>query len=202
MKAFPRFYPVAPSAYMLCRLVNAGAKLVQLRIKDKDMKEVRDEIRAAQLVCENMGAQLVLNDYWELAIDEGCTYVHLGQSDLVTADLEALRRNDVKIGISTHSQDELETALSAAPDYIALGPIYPTTLKVMPFAPQGVEKLNEWKAQIGRMPLVAIGGITLARAPLCLEAGADCVAVVNDVVNAKNPEQQVEAYLDLTESDW
>ncbi len=201
MKAFPRFYPIAPSAYMLCRLVNAGAKLVQLRIKDRDMKEVRDEIRASQLVCDTMGAQLVLNDYWELAIDEGCTYVHLGQSDLETADLDALRRNDVKLGLSTHSAQELEKALAARPDYIALGPIYPTTLKVMPFAPQGAEMLGKWKKQIGKTPLVAIGGITLARTPLCFDAGADCVAVVNDVVNAPSPEQQVEAYLALTDID-
>ena len=123
--------------------------------------------------------------------------MHLGQTDLDTADLGALRRHGLKLGVSTHDHAELERALSTDPDYVALGPVYPTTLKVMPWAPQGLERLGEWKRLIGSRPLVAIGGITLARVPLCLDAGADSVAVVSDIVANPDPERQTAAWLSV-----
>lgn len=189
------FYPIVDSVYLLTRLVNAGARLVQLRIKDRPMVDVRNEIHHAQKVCAHMSAQLVVNDYWEIAIDEGCSFVHLGQDDLANADVEALRRAEISIGLSTHSADELERALEVHPDYIALGPIYPTLLKEMPWQPQGLARIGEWKRRIGDLPLVAIGGITLERAPLCLQAGADSIAVATDVVRAENPEQRAKQWM-------
>jgi thiamine-phosphate diphosphorylase len=134
----PRVYPIVDSAAWIGRLVPAGARLIQLRIKDRSPEELRAEIRESKRLCSRGGAQLIVNDHWQLALEEACDFVHLGQGDLDTADVPALRRAGVNIGISTHDDAELARALGLAPDYIALGPIYPTLLKVMAFAPQGL----------------------------------------------------------------
>jgi thiamine-phosphate pyrophosphorylase len=104
----------------------------------------------------------------------------------------------LKLGVSTHSEDELETALAARPDYIALGPVYPTTLKKMPWAPQGVPRVTEWKQRLGAIPLVAIGGLTLERAAPVYAAGADSIAVVSDVLQAANPEARAQEWVRAT----
>lgn len=189
-----RFYPVVPDAAWVARVVGAGARLVQLRAKDKPEPALRAEIAAAMAACAGK-AQLVVNDYWALALEAGADYVHLGQSDLDGADVKALRARGVKLGVSTHDHAELDRALALDPDYVALGPVWPTLLKQMPWAPQGLEKLGEWKRLIGARPLVAIGGITVARAPLALAAGADSAAVVTDVVTAADPDAKVRAFL-------
>lgn len=194
------FYPVVDSAAWVQRLVDAGARLIQLRIKNAAANEVRREVDAALAHCRMRGAQLVVNDHWQIAIDAGADFVHLGQEDLEGADLAALRARGIRVGISTHSDEELARALSLSPHYIALGPVYPTTLKVMPWAPQGLGRLRVWKQRIGTMPLVAIGGITLARAEGCFMAGADVVAMVSDVVMHADPEARVAAWLQATRS--
>jgi thiamine-phosphate pyrophosphorylase len=168
---------------------------VQLRIKDRAEGALRDEIREAKGLCARAGAQLIVNDYWQLAVAEGCDYVHLGQGDLDTADVPALHRASVRIGISTHSHEELERALALKPDYVALGPVYPTVLKVMPWAPQGLARITEWKRLVGAIPLVAIGGLTVERLPGVFAAGADVAAVVNDIVSNKNPEGRAREWL-------
>ena len=182
-----RFYPVVPTANWVARLVPAGARFIQLRIKDQLQSEVRRQVREAQAVCAKHGAQLIVNDYWKIAIDEKCPWVHLGQEDLVDADIAAIRRAGLSLGVSTHDNAELDKGLAVDPDYVALGPIYPTLLKKMPFAPQGLDRIGEWKKLTGKKPLVAIGGLTLERALLCLKAGADSVAVVGDIVNNADP---------------
>ena len=163
---------------------------VQLRIKDAADDFLRSEILKAKALCEAAGAQLVVNDCWRHAIDEGCDFIHLGQGDLDTAHLHAIRRAGLKLGVSTHDEAELARALETEPDHIALGPIYPTILKKMPFAPQGLARIGEWKERIGALPLVAIGGITLERAPGVLEAGADSAAVVTDITLNADPERR------------
>jgi thiamine-phosphate pyrophosphorylase len=185
-----RFYPILDSADWIARLLPHGVKLVQLRIKDWPREDVRYEISAAKAICDKAGAQLIVNDYWADAIDLGCDYIHLGQEDLAKADLAAIRRAGLKLGISTHDESELAQALSAEPDYIALGPIYPTILKAMKFEPQGLDRIGEWKRKIGSIPLVAIGGITLERLPGVLAAGADSAAVVTDITLHTDPEQR------------
>jgi thiamine-phosphate pyrophosphorylase len=190
-----RFYPVVPSAQWAARLVPAGARFIQLRIKDQPEAELRRQVREAQAVCATHGAQLIVNDYWRIAIDEKCPWVHLGQEDLVDADIGAIRRAGLLLGVSTHDHAELDKGLSVDPDYVALGPIYPTLLKKMPFAPQGLDRIGEWKKLVGRKPLVAIGGLTLERALLCLKAGADSVAVVGDIVNNADPEAQAQKWI-------
>lgn len=191
----PRVYPVVDSASWVGRLVSLGVRLIQLRIKDRCLDELRSEIREAKQLCKHANAQLIVNDYWQLAMLEGCDFVHLGQSDLATADIAALRRAGVRIGISTHDHAELARALDLEPEYVALGPIYPTTLKVMPWAPQGLERITEWKRRIGNIPLVAIGGLTVERLPGVFAAGADVAAVVNDIVGNPHPEVRIGQWL-------
>jgi thiamine-phosphate pyrophosphorylase len=191
----PRVYPVVDSATWVRRLTVLGVRLVQLRIKDQPQEIVRAEIRAAHACCRTHGAQLIVNDHWQLALEAGCDFVHLGQGDLDTADLGALRRAQVRLGISTHDDRELERALALQPDYVALGPIYPTLLKVMPWQPQGLQRIAEWKRRVGALPLVAIGGLTLERLPGVFAAGADVAAVVTDIVRATEPEARMRQWL-------
>ncbi|MEW6438959.1 MAG: thiamine phosphate synthase [Pseudomonadota bacterium] len=193
-----RFYPIVDSAAWVARLLPCGIKHVQLRVKDRSIEDVRREIRTARTLCLAAGAQLVVNDYWREAIDLSCTYVHLGQDDLETADLDAIRGANIKLGISTHDETELARALALKPDYIALGPIYPTRLKAMAFAPQGLDRIGEWKSKIGATPLVAIGGITLERAAGVFAAGADIVSVVTDVTLNADPEARTRAWVAAT----
>jgi thiamine-phosphate pyrophosphorylase len=160
---------------------------------------VRSEIRKAKALCSLAGAQLIVNDYWSLAMAEGCDFVHLGQGDLDAADVPALRKAGIKIGISTHDEAELARALTFQPDYVALGPIYPTSLKVMPWAPQGLGRITEWKRRVGQIPLVAIGGLTAERLPGVLNAGADIAAVVTDIVQQSNPEGRTREWLVIAE---
>jgi thiamine-phosphate pyrophosphorylase len=195
MIELPRVYPIVDGAAWVRRLLAVGVRLLQLRIKDRSETELRAEIREAKGLCGRAGAQLVVNDYWQLAVAEGCDFVHLGQGDLDTADVPALRQAGVRIGISTHSHEELERALALAPDYVALGPVYPTVLKVMPWAPQGLERITEWKRWVGNIPLVAIGGLTVERLPGVFAAGADVAAVVNDIVSNRDPEARAREWL-------
>ena len=143
------------------------------------------------------GAKLVVNDYWREAIDLGADFVHLGQEDLAEADLAAIRAAGLEIGVSTHSHAELDAALAAGADYVALGPIYETKLKAMKWAPQGLSRLTEWRARIG-CPLVAIGGITSDRAASVLSAGADSAAVVTDIVTSEDPDLSVKNWIAAT----
>ena len=191
MTALDRFYPIAESAQMVGTLVACGVRFVQLRIKDAPMPYLRDQIARAAQLCSLHRAQLVVNDYWQIALDLGIDFVHLGQEDVSHADVAALRRSGVRFGISTHDHAERDRALALEPAYVALGPIWPTLLKSMRWAPQGVDSISEWKRAVGDLPLVAIGGITAARAPACLRAGADSVAVVSDVVRQPNVSERV-----------
>jgi thiamine-phosphate pyrophosphorylase len=191
----PRVYPIVDSADWVRRLAPLGVRLVQLRMKDRAPAQLAHEIAAALALCRAAGMQLVVNDHWQQALELGCDFVHLGQGDLEGADLGALRRAGVRLGVSTHDEAELERALSLAPDYVALGPVYHTTLKVMPWAPQGLARVAEWKRRVGALPLIAIGGITLARLPEVFAAGADVAAVVSDIVAAADPEAQARRWL-------
>jgi thiamine-phosphate pyrophosphorylase len=194
MKLDP-FYLVVDHVYWLWRLLPLGVKLVQLRVKDTPEAELRAQIREARDLCAKQGAQLVVNDYWRLALELGCDFIHLGQEDLAAADLAAIKAGGLKLGVSTHDSDELDTALAAQPDYIALGPVFPTILKQMPWAPQGVEKLGAWREKIGGLPLVAIGGMNPERAVACLRAGADSAAVVTDITLNADPEARARQWL-------
>lgn len=192
------FYPVLPDAEWIERLVPHGIRLVQLRAKDMEAVQLRDEIRRSLAACRRHGATLVVNDHWRLAIEEGAPFVHLGQEDLAEADLGAIRRAGLRLGLSTHDEAELDVAIAARPDYVALGPIWPTILKEMPWVPQTPERLREWRRRLGATPLVAIGGLSVERAPLVFEAGADMAAVVTDITLSPDPDERTGKWLALT----
>lgn len=194
---WPRFYPIFDAPAWLELTLPLGVKLVQLRIKDGSETSLRAQIMKAQNLCDAHGAILVVNDHWRLAIELGCQWLHLGQEDLNDADISAIREAGLKLGISTHDESELDRALSLSPDYVALGPIYPTILKKMKWHQQGVEKLTEWKTRIGSIPLVAIGGMSVERAPAALNAGADIVSAVTDITLNDAPEARVRQWLEV-----
>ncbi|WP_018012551.1 thiamine phosphate synthase (plasmid) [Sinorhizobium medicae] len=198
MKLDP-FYLIVNSAAWIERLVPLGVKLVQLRVKDLGADDIRSQIRLAKAVCSAHACQLIVNDYWRLAIEEGCDFVHLGQEDLADADLDAIRTAGLKLGLSTHDEAELETALAAGPDYIALGPIYPTILKKMKWAPQGLERLSTWRDRMGRLPLVAIGGLNPERIEGVFAHGADSAAVVTDITLNADPEARTREWIQRTD---
>ncbi len=193
-----RFYPVVDSVAWVARLALLGVGTIQLRAKGLNDAEALQTVRDALEMTKGTEAKLVVNDYWRAAIGAGAKHLHLGQEDLADADLKAIRRAGLTLGLSTHDDKELETALKAQPDYIALGPIFPTTLKSMRFAPQGIPKISEWKKRIGAIPLVAIGGIKLEQAREIFAAGADSIAVVSDITQNPEPDARVRAWLGLT----
>lgn len=186
------FYPVVPSAEWVERLLGWGVRTIQLRIKASDHTpdEVAAEVRAAVAAGSKVpGAQVFINDHWQVALAAGAYGVHLGQEDLDTADIEALRSAGIRLGLSTHTPAELARAKAVQPSYLAIGPIYPTTLKVMPYAPVGLENLAAWAKLATPYPVVAIGGISLERMPGVLACDVDGVAVVSAVTLAANPQQ-------------
>jgi len=196
--AYPdRFYPVVDSVAWVARLAALGVGTVQLRAKDLNDSEALQIVSDALEVTKGTATKLVVNDYWRAAVVAGAKHLHLGQEDLADADVSAIRDAGLTLGLSTHDDAELETALCARPDYIALGPIFPTTLKSMRFAPQGIPKITEWKKRIGGIPLVAIGGIKLEQAREIFAAGADSIAVVSDVTQHPDPDTRVRAWLGI-----
>jgi thiamine-phosphate pyrophosphorylase len=193
-----RFYPIVDSVAWVARLTALGVGTVQLRAKALGDGEALRTVREALAATAGTATKLVVNDYWRAAIAAGAGYLHLGQEDLADlddADVESIRNAGLTLGLSTHDDHELETALRARPDYIALGPIFPTTLKSMRFAPQGIAKITEWKRRIGTIPLVAIGGIKLEHAADIFAAGADSIAVVSDITQSADPDARVRAWL-------
>lgn len=190
-----RFYLIVDSADWLLRLYPQGLNLVQLRLKDRPEAELASEIQRAVAISEMYDRTLVINDHWAEAIDAGADFLHLGQEDLDTADIAAIRKAGMKIGISTHTEAELDRALTLDPDYIALGPVFEPRGKVVEHAPQGLARLGEWKQRIS-CPLVAIGGITLEQSSDVFAAGADVICVITDVLKAEDPEERTRAWLD------
>ena len=189
------FYPVVDSVAWVARLARLGVGTIQLRAKNLDDAQALQIVSDALEVTKGTPTKLVVNDYWRAAIVAGAQHLHLGQEDLVDADLNEIRKARLTLGISTHDDKELATALRAKPDYVALGPIFPTTLKSMRFAPQGVAKITEWKKRVGNIPLVAIGGIKFEQSAEIFAAGADSIAVVSDVTQNADPDARVRQWL-------
>ena len=193
-----RFYPIFDHPDWLERMLPLGVKLVQMRIKDLPADETRAALQRSKQLCDAAGAIMVVNDFWEMAIDLDCNWIHLGQEDLDDADMAAIRRAGFKIGISTHDEAELDRALAEEPDYVALGPVYPTILKKMKWVEQGVDRVQQWKNYIGNLPLVGIGGMTIDRAAGVYAAGADIVSVVTDITLNENPEDRLKEWVKAT----
>ena len=189
-------YPVVDSSTWVERLATLGVRTIQLRMKNCPTEQLIREVMTAVGVQRQYGLRLFINDYWSLAIAHGAYGVHLGQEDLESADLEAIRRAGLRLGISTHTADELKRAQTRQPSYVALGAVYPTTLKQMPTAPLGIKGLQELLA-LARYPTVAIGGISLERAPEVLSTGVGSIAMVSAITQAPQLEQAVKAWLAL-----
>jgi len=190
-----RFYPVVDSVAWVARLTGLGVGTIQLRAKNLGDAEALAIVREGLAVTRGTPTKLVVNDYWRAAIEAEAKHLHLGQEDLADADLAAIRKAGLTLGVSTHDDAELATALGAKPDYVALGPIFFTTLKSMRFAPQGIAKITEWKKRVGSIPLVAIGGIKFEHTADIFAAGADSIAVVSDVTQNADPDARVRQWL-------
>ena len=190
-----RFYPVVDSVAWVARLAKLGVGTIQLRAKNLNDADALAIVEDALAATKGTNTRLVVNDYWRAAIAARAKHLHLGQEDLVDADLKAIRAAGLTLGLSTHDDEELATALRAKPDYVALGPIFPTTLKSMRFTPQGIPKITEWKRRVGNIPLVAIGGIKFEHAAEIFAAGADSIAVVSDVTQNADPDARVRQWL-------
>ncbi|MDT1062694.1 thiamine phosphate synthase [Paracoccus sp. CPCC 101403] len=191
----PRFYPIFDNADWLRRALPLGVRLVQIRIKDQSPRKLLGELALCHELCRSHGATLVINDHWQAAIELGCDFVHLGQEDLDTADIAAIRKAGLRLGVSTHDHAELDRALALKPDYIALGPVWPTILKKMKWEQQGLERVSEWRNLVGTTPLVAIGGVTPDRAKQAYAAGADIASAVTDITLNADPEGRIREWL-------
>lgn len=192
-------YAVLPDAQWVARMARAGVPTLQLRVKSGDAAEIARQVRAAVDAVQGSGARLFINDHWRVAIAAGAYGVHLGQEDLDAlrpGDLHTLRASGLRLGISTHGYAEMLRADAAAPSYIALGAVFPTTLKPMATAPQGLARLAAYARLLRHYPRVAIGGIGAAQLPQVLATGVGAVAVVRALVNAPDPERAARQLLD------
>ncbi|WP_373421530.1 thiamine phosphate synthase [Cronobacter sakazakii] len=190
-------YPVVDSVEWVTRLLDAGVRTLQLRIKDKTDAEVEADIAATIALGQRYHARLFINDYWRLAIKHQAYGVHLGQEDLQTADLNAIRNAGLRLGVSTHDDMEIDVALAVRPSYIALGHVFPTQTKQMPSAPQGLAQLAAHVKRLSDYPTVAIGGISLERAPAVLETGVGSIAVVSAITQAPDWRGATQRLLEL-----
>ncbi|EPD3245522.1 thiamine phosphate synthase [Cronobacter sakazakii] len=190
-------YPVVDSVEWVTRLLDAGVRTLQLRIKDKTEAEAEADVAAAIALGQRYHARLFINDYWRLAIKHQAYGVHLGQEDLQTADLDAIRNAGLRLGVSTHDDMEIDVALAVRPSYIALGHVFPTQTKQMPSAPQGLAQLAAHVKRLGDYPTVAIGGISLERAPAVLETGVGSIAVVSAITQAPDWRVATQRLLEL-----
>ncbi|MGR5066652.1 thiamine phosphate synthase [Photobacterium sp. DNB22_13_2] len=191
-------YPVVDTADWVIRLLDLGVKTTQLRIKDPSEPTLAAQISNIVEAGVQHGAQVFVNDYWQLAIDNQAYGIHLGQEDLETADLAAIQKAGLRLGLSTHGYYEILRAAEFSPSYIALGHIFPTTTKDMPSKPQGLNRLALYQKLIGdAFPTVAIGGIDLSRAERVWRTGVSSVAVVRAITQAEDPAQAVAAFDDI-----
>lgn len=187
-------YPVVDNAQWLTVLLPQGVKIIQLRIKDKQGLALENEIKHAVAIANRYSAKLFINDYWELAIKYNAYGVHLGQDDILSADLPQLQAAGLRVGISTHCYYEVARAHHLQPSYMACGPIYATTSKMMPFQPQGIEQLHRWRRTLS-YPLVAIGGINLERLSEVLSTGVEGIAVLSAITRAIDPVAMAQQFI-------
>lgn len=187
-------YPVIDSSDWLEKLLPLGVKTIQLRIKNLHGESLEREIKRSVLLAKKYSATLFINDYWELAIQFGAEGVHLGQEDLAKADIARIRQSGLYLGISTHCYYEVAAAHTFNPSYIACGPIYCTTSKVMSFNPQGIEQLQRWRRTL-QYPLVAIGGINLERLPNILKTKVEGVSLISAITKAADPGMVTKQFL-------
>ncbi|ABZ76466.1 phosphomethylpyrimidine kinase [Shewanella halifaxensis HAW-EB4] len=186
-------YPVVADVALLEMLLKAGAKTLQLRIKDTKEQALKEQSLEQQIIQaialgRDYQARVFINDHWQLAIKHQAYGVHLGQEDLIESNLKQLDDADIALGLSSHSYFEILLAKQHNPSYIAFGHIFPTTTKVMPSKPQGLAKLARYVSLMkGELPIVAIGGIDASRLASVKATGVDDIAVVRAVTESDDP---------------
>lgn len=203
--AFPRMeagigplYPVVDNLALLKRLLAVGVRTVQLRVKDPLQPNLEAMIAEAVECGRRCQAQVFINDHWQKALAAGAYGIHLGQDDLHRANLDAIARAGIRLGVSTRTADELDLALGLAPSYVAIGHIFPTPTKQMPTPPQGIAQLeNHLKTVGGRIPTVAIGGIDLTNAPDVWRTGVDAIAVVRAVSQSRDLAATLQSFAEV-----
>ncbi|AKC32318.1 thiamine phosphate synthase [Candidatus Pantoea carbekii] len=179
-------YPIVDNLKWITRLLNCGVRTLQLRIKNVKNQYIENIVRNAIILGKQYGARLFINDYWSLAIKYHAYGVHLGQEDLDNADLHAISQANLRLGISTHNNHEVERALTICPSYIALGHIFPTQTKEMRSSPQGIIGLKNHLMHLRNISTVAIGGISMSNASEVLDTGVGSIAVVSAITLAPN----------------
>lgn len=205
-KAFPEcprrlgLYGVMPDADWVKRMVDAEVPTVQLRFKSEDRSKIRKQVKEAVAAVKDSKTLLFINDYWQEAINAEAYGVHLGQEDLELADLEAIRAAGLRLGLSTHGYAELAYADRFCPSYIAMGAVFPTNLKKMPTAPQGLGRLYQYAKLMSHYPLVAIGGIDQDSIRAVSKSGVGSVAVVRAITQAKDPKAAVKHLQELMQA--
>jgi len=187
-------YAIVDDAAWMERLAAAGVRTVQLRIKQASADVLDRQVRQAVAASERHGVRLFVNDHWRLALQHRAYGVHLGQGDLGHADLDAIAAAGLRLGVSSHAPWEVARARAVSPSYIACGPIHPTVTKDMPWTPQGVHNLSYWCAVLDT-PVVAIGGLDVARAGEAARCGADGIAVLRGIVQADDLRAATRSYL-------
>jgi thiamine-phosphate pyrophosphorylase len=186
-----------PDSDWVKRMVEAEVPTVQLRLKSEDKKLIRKHIAQSVKAVEGSKTLLFINDFWEEAIEAGAYGVHLGQEDLETADLDAIRSKGLRLGLSTHGYAEMVFADRFCPSYIAMGAVFPTNLKKMPTAPQGLGRLYQYAKLMSHYPLVAIGGIDESSIHAVAQSGVGSVAVVRAINGASDPKAAVKHLQEL-----
>jgi len=190
-------YAVMPDANWVKRMVEAEVPTVQLRLKSEDKKLIKKQIKESVKAVEGSRTLLFINDYWQEAIEASAYGIHLGQEDLATADLDAIRSAGLRLGLSTHGYAEMVSADRFCPSYIAMGAVFPTNLKKMATAPQGLGRLYKYAQLMNHYPLVAIGGIDEGSIHAVAQSGVGSVAVVRAINGASDPKAAVKRLQEL-----
>ena len=188
-------YVIVDSYEWIERLIHAGVKTLQIRIKDRSPEQAEEEIARCIALAKQHQVRLFVDDFWQLAIKYQAYGVHLGQEDLLTADLNAIQQAGLRLGVSTHNQEEVDLVLPLRPSYVALGHIFPTQSKIMPFAPQGIASLAAQVKDLGDIPTVAIGGITASHFADVLATDVGSIAVISAVTQAEDWQSAVKNLL-------
>ncbi|KNE85011.1 thiamine-phosphate pyrophosphorylase [Aggregatibacter aphrophilus ATCC 33389] len=188
-------YVIVDSYEWIERLIHASVKTLQIRIKDRSPEQAEEEIARCIALAKQHQVRLFVDDFWQLAIKYQAYGVHLGQEDLLTADLNAIQQAGLRLGVSTHNREEIELVLPLRPSYIALGHIFPTQSKIMPSAPQGIANLAAQVKDLGDIPTVAIGGITASHFADVLATGVSSIAVISAVTQAEDWQSAVKNLL-------
>lgn len=188
-------YVIVDSYEWIERLIHAGVKTLQIRIKDRSPEQAEEEIARCIALAKQHTVRLFVDDFWQLAIKYQAYGVHLGQEDLRTADLNAIQQAGLRLGVSTHNREEIELVLPLRPSYIALGHIFPTQSKIMPSAPQGIANLAAQVKDLSDIPTVAIGGITASHFADVLATGVGSIAVISAVTQAEDWQSAVKNLL-------